>query len=80
MFVPVQQNEIPKSKSVVYGRKIKDLKAFLDSGLPCAEYIIPEGRDALHESNGFYVAIRRHNFPVKLSLRSGRIFFSRKED
>lgn len=81
MFIPCPNNEIPKSKhKEIGGRAINEIKAFMESGLPCAEYIIPEGRTLQKEHNIFYVAIRRHNYPVKLVVRKNRLFFAKKEE
>lgn len=81
MFIPCPNNEIPRSKHQEIGGKIIDeIKEFLDSGLPCAEHIVPDGKKPAYEANCFHVCIRRHNYPVKIVTRNGRIFLARKED
>jgi len=82
LFIPVPNNEIPKSKhKEVGGKVIDELKEFMASGLPCAEHIVPEGRSVQKEYNVFQVAIRRHNYPVKIvTRRKERMFFVMKEE
>lgn len=80
MFVACQKNEIPQIKHGEHGGKImNEIKEFMESGLPAAEYIIPDGRSALHVQNSFRVCIKRHNYPVGITIRNGRVFLLKKE-
>ena len=79
MFIPCPNNEIPRSKHKERGGKImEEIKEFMESGLPCAEHIVTEGRTVAYEANSFHVCVRRHNYPVKIVMRNGRIFLARK--
>lgn len=80
MFVPISKEDIPISQQANYRENLEELRRFAESGLPCAEYMVPEGVSAPSRVACFRTAARRYNIPVDIKRRKNRVFFVRKED
>ena len=80
MFVPVSDEQM---SNLSVRRKLNDntgeIERFLESGVPCAEYILPEGSRASICRSSFAQTIKRGNLPARIVKRGERLFFIRKE-
>ena len=79
MFVPISKEDIPISQQA-NRENLEELRSFVESGLPCAEYMVPEGVSPPSRVACFRTAARRYNIPVDIKCRKNRVFFVRKED
>ena len=57
----------------------RDIQQFLDGEYSIAEVVVPEGRSAGGVAANVRVAQKRGGYPVRVILRSGRVFLMREE-
>lgn len=80
MFVAVSMEDATNDVRAGYGGNIKELHDFLESGLPCAQYVLRDGENAASKAACFKTASRRYDLPVVVSRHKDRIYFFRKEN
>ena len=80
MFVPVSDEEFQNIHARrVFSQNIEELQNFLKAHIPCAEYVLPDGRSAAVARASFAQTVRQHDFPIQVIKRGDRLFFVRKE-
>lgn len=80
MFVSVSKEEAMNDVQTGCGWNIKELHDFLESGMPCAQYVLQDGENARSKAAGFNTAARRCHLPVVVSRHKDRIYFFREEN
>ena len=77
MIVPIDIKDIPK----YHGRLglVEELRTFMSSGLPSAEYVIPEGCSIESVASTLHQLQSKYKFPVSVLRRNNRIFFIRND-